>query len=187
MLRFPLICLLFATTSILTTSSRTTYAFARDGGLPYSAYISRVHPRLFVPLQSLTLTTLLVLLFGFIFLGSSSAFNAVVSASVVALGVTYAIPPSINCLRGRKMLPATRAFRLPEPLGWMFNLVGIAYTVVTTVLFLFLPEQPVTGESMNFCVVIFAIIFIISIGQWFFDGRKNYRGPRVDEAALRSE
>ena len=77
-----------------------------------------------------------------------SAFNAIISASVVALGVSYAIPPAINCLRGRKMLPP-RPFVLPGPLGWMCNLLGIAYVIVTTVLFLFPPTLPVTGSNMS--------------------------------------
>ena len=123
LLMFPLICLLFATTSIMTTSSRMTYAFARDGGLPFSRFFSRVHSKWGLPLNSLILTTVLVIIFGCIFLGSSSAFNAIISASVVALGITYAIPPAINCLRGRKMLPATRAFVIPRPWGWVCNLV----------------------------------------------------------------
>ena len=77
-----------------------------------------------------------------------SAFNAIISASVVALGVSYAIPPAINCIRGRKMLPP-RPFVLPGPLGWMCNLLGIAYVIVTTVLFLFPPDLPVTGSNMS--------------------------------------
>ena len=125
LLIFPLICLLFATTSIMTTSSRMTYAFARDGGLPFSRIFAKVNRRLDVPLNALYLTTTLVIIFGCIFLGSSSAFNAIVSASVVALGITYAIPPAINCLRGRRMLPETRAFILPGPTGWICNLVSL--------------------------------------------------------------
>ena len=124
LLMFPLICLLFATISIMTTSSRMTYAFARDGGLPFSRLLAKVHKRLDVPLNALILTAILVVIFGCIFLGSSSAFNAIVSASVVALGITYAIPPAINCLRGRRMLPGTRAFILPGPTGWICNLVS---------------------------------------------------------------
>lgn len=53
-----------------------------------------------------------------------SAFNAIISASVVALGISYAIPPAINCLRGRKMLPP-RPFKLSGPLGWFYNLVRL--------------------------------------------------------------
>jgi len=148
LLMFPLICLLFATTSIMTTSSRMTYAFARDGGLPASKLFAKVHTKLGQPLNALILTTVLTIIFGCIFLGSSSAFNAILSASVVALGVSYAIPIAINVLRGRKMLPP-RPFVLPNAFAWFANLLGIAYVIVTTVLFLFPPELPVTGSSMS--------------------------------------
>ena len=83
-----------------------------------------------------------------LFLGSSSAFNALISASVVALGVSYAIPVAINLCRGRKSL-GPRAFALPEPLGWAANILGVAYTIITTVLFLFPPELPVTPSNMS--------------------------------------
>jgi len=126
LLLFPLICLLFATITIMTTSSRMTYAFARDGGLPASRFFARVHGKLELPLNALYLTTACVVIFGCIFLGSSSAFNAIISASVVALGVSYAIPPAVNCLRGRKCLPP-RAFVLPGLLGWFCNLVSLAF------------------------------------------------------------
>jgi amino acid permease (GABA permease) len=148
LLMFPLICLLFATTSIMTTSSRMTYAFARDGGLPRSKFFAKVHAKLGLPLNSLCLTTLLVIIFGCIFLGSSSAFNAIISASVVALGVSYAMPVAVNCLRGRKMLPP-RSFVLPTAFAWFANLLGIAYVIITTVLFVFPPELPVTASNMS--------------------------------------
>ena len=89
--RFPLVCLLFATTTIMTTSSRMTYAFARyvncstirrglashtdpscrDGGLPASRFFAKVHSKHEMPLNALILTTVLVVIFGCIFLGSS--------------------------------------------------------------------------------------------------------------------
>lgn len=155
-------------------------AFARDGGLPFSRYFSRVHKKLDVPLESLSLTLLVVIIFGCIFLGSTSAFNAITSASVTALGVSYAIPIAINCMRGRRMLPEVRNFKLPEAFAWFANLLGIAYVIVTTVLFVFPPELPVTGNNMNYCIVAFAIVLLISVVQWFIDGRKNYRGPKIE-------
>ncbi|KAI7224277.1 hypothetical protein D0864_12556 [Hortaea werneckii] len=177
---FPLVCLIFAAISIMTTSSRMTYAFARDGGLPFSRFFARVHPKLDVPLESIALTNLVVLIMGCIFLGSSSAFNAITSASVVALGLSYGIPVAINCLRLRKMLPETRPFKLPNWFAWFANLLGIAYTILTTVLFVFPPELPVTGTNMNYCIVAFGVVLIISVIQWFVDGRRNYTGPRVE-------
>lgn len=124
LLIFPLVCMLFTTTSLMCASSRMNYSFARDRGLPFSRIFAKVHPTLDVPLNSLLMTTAWVIIFGLILLGSSSTFNAITSASVVALGITYAIPPTINVLRGRKMLPETRAFKLPGPLGWIANLVS---------------------------------------------------------------
>ena len=148
LLMFPLICILFAEIAIMTTSSRMSYAFARDGGLPFSPIFAKVDKRLGVPLYSLVLSAGLALAFGLIMIGSSSAFNALIAASVVALGVSYAIPVAINVCRGRKMLP-DRAFSLPNWLGWSANLLGLAYSIVTTVLFVFPPELPVTGSNMS--------------------------------------
>jgi choline transport protein len=195
LLMFPLGCILFAEVAIMTTSSRMSYAFARDGGVPWSGFFSKVHPRLGQPLNALILAAGLTILFGLILIGSSSAFNALISASVVALGVSYAIPIAINVCRGRKMLPP-RAFALPNAVGWAANLLGLAYTIVTTVLFLFPPELPVTTSNMSmytvfiicvhvlthsdYCVVAFGIILFISTFQWIIDGRKNFTGPRTD-------
>lgn len=178
--------MLFATTSIMTTSSRMTYAFARDGGLPFSRFFARVHKKLDVPLEALCLTNLVVLVFGCIFLGSSSAFNAITSASVVALGLSYGIPVAINLLRGRRMLPENRPFRLPEWIAWPANIAGVCFTILTTVLFVFPPGLPVTGNNMNYCIAAFAIVFLISMLTWIFDGRKNYTGPQIvlDETIL---
>ncbi|KAH7066596.1 amino acid permease-domain-containing protein [Paraphoma chrysanthemicola] len=154
LLMFPLVCILFAETAIMTTSSRMTYAFARDGGLPMSKVFAKVHPKLGQPLNALILAAALTILFGLILIGSSSAFNALISASVVALGVSYAIP--------------------------IANIIGVSYTIVTTVLFLFPPALPVTTSNMNYCVVAFGIILFISTFQWLVDGRKNFTGPRTD-------
>jgi amino acid transporter len=157
-----------------------TYAFARDGGLPFSKFFARVHKKLDVPLEALGLTTLVVVIFGLILIGSSSAFSAIIAASVVALGISYAMPVAINCLRGRRMLPPTRAFIMPEWFAWIANIIGVCYVVLTTVLFLFPPELPVNGMNMNYCVVAFAIVFAISMITWIFDGRKNFTGPKFE-------
>ncbi|KAF7588850.1 hypothetical protein BBP40_005097 [Aspergillus hancockii] len=179
MIGFPLVCILFAATSIMTTSSRMIYAFARDGGLPASPFFCRVHTKLNVPLNALYLTLAMITIFGLIFLGSSSAFNAIISSSVVMLDIAYGVPIAVNCLRGRNMLPE-RSFVLSNTAGWIANLISLAYISLTTVLFLFPPGIPVTGSSMNYCVAAFGIIFIVSGFQWIVDGRKNFTGPRVD-------
>lgn len=179
LLIFPVICMVFTSTALMTTSSRMSYAFARDHGLPFSHFFARVHPTLDVPLNSLLWTAVWIVILGLILLGSSSAFNAIVSASVVAVGITYAIPPAVNCLRGRRMLPTSRPFKLPDWAGWMVNIVGILWTTFTTVLFLFPPEKDVTSSNMNYAIAALAIIGLIATGSWILDGHKNYHGPRL--------
>ena len=57
---------------------------------------------------------------------------------------------------------------------------------MTTVLFVFPPVLPVTGNNMNYCIVAFAIVIIISISQWYVDGKKNYTGPKLDVDAMKN-
>lgn len=185
LLMFPLVCFVFAGTSVLTTSSRMTFAFARDGGLPASAFWWKVDKRLGVPLNALYLNVIVVIVFGCIFLGSTVAYNAIIAASVTALGVSYGIPIALSVAYGRRKLPE-RAFKLPEWLGWAANIIGLVYTIITTVLFVFPPfiSPPVTGTTMNYCIVAFAIIILISAIQWLTDGRKNFEGPRITIAEI---
>lgn len=88
LLMLPLVCLIFATISVMTTSSRMVFAFARyglrstyttrrtnssrDGGLPASRFFARVNPKLGLPVNALMFSSVIVICFGFIFLGSST-------------------------------------------------------------------------------------------------------------------
>ncbi|KAJ4152752.1 hypothetical protein LMH87_009273 [Akanthomyces muscarius] len=181
LLMFPLVCLAFATISVMTTSSRMIFAFARDGGLPASKFLARVHPRLGLPLNALILTSVVVVIFGVINIASTNAFSAIISAAVVTLDLSYAMPIAVNCLQGRRALP-DRDWKLPTWLGWTCDIIALSYIAITTVLFVFPPERHVTGSNMNYCIVAFAIILAISIFQWVVDGRKNYTGPRIEIA-----
>lgn len=136
-----------------------------------------MHPSLEVPLNALLLTAFSTILFGCIFLGISGAFNAIASAAVVALSVSYDMPVTINILRGRRMLPETRHSKLPDWLAWSVNIVAIMYACVTTVLFVFPPTMKVTCDSMNYAIVVFGVVIVISLVQWVVDGRKSYMGP----------
>lgn len=124
LLMLPLMCFIFGGTAVMTTSSRMTFAVARDGMLPASAFWWKMNDRLQVPLNALLLNVVIVIIFGCIYLGSSVAFNAITSASVVALGVSYALPPALNMFYLRRKLPP-RPFALPEWLGWTANILGV--------------------------------------------------------------
>lgn len=35
-------------------------------------------------------------------------------------------------------------------------------------------------STLDYCVAVFGIVMVVSIFQWFVDGRKNFTGPRMD-------
>ncbi|EME81561.1 uncharacterized protein MYCFIDRAFT_78977 [Pseudocercospora fijiensis CIRAD86] len=72
---------------------------------------------------------------GCIFLGNSVAFNAITAAFVPGSGSGS---QRRYVFQGSRTLPE-HAFALPTWLGWAANIIGLEYTVFTTVLFVFPP------------------------------------------------
>lgn len=58
--------------------------------------------------------------------------------------------------------------------------VGIFWTILTTVLFIFPPAIPVSSSSMNYCIVAFGVMFLIAGGTWVLGGRNHYQGPQIE-------
>ncbi|KAI1391555.1 amino acid/polyamine transporter I [Hypoxylon trugodes] len=175
LLVFLFICGSFGGIAITTTSSRMVFAFARDGGLPASHIFEQVHARYDIPFNALCLSAILTGLLGCIFLISSTAFSAISSASVVTLTLSYCLPVITNCAQGRKKLPA-RVFALPHTLGWIINIVGISYALLTSVLFLLPAQYPITRDTMNYGSVALALVLFLSVASWMTHGRKSYAG-----------
>jgi choline transport protein len=94
----PIVAMAFTAQAIMTASSRMSYAFARDRGLPFSRYFAMMH-KSGVPVNAVLLSTVCVIVFGCIYLGSSSALNAILSSSVVFLNISYSIPSRSTPLR----------------------------------------------------------------------------------------
>jgi choline transport protein len=42
------------------------------------------------------------------------------------------------------------------------------------------PSLPVAIGTMNYSSVVMVGLFSIILGLWFFDGRKKFKGPRID-------
>ncbi|KAF8243958.1 amino acid transporter [Wilcoxina mikolae CBS 423.85] len=180
LIAFPLVCLVLGQTMVMTSASRLVWAFARDGGLPFSSWLAAVHPTFGVPLNVLMVTLGVVMVYGMLFFAGSAALNSLVSASIVSLGISYAFPIFVNMVGGRSKLPQDRPFKMPEPVAWVVNTIGVAFALVTTVLFLFPPGGPeVTKQSMNYTVVAFGVVIVIAMADYFLEGKKRYRGPRI--------
>lgn len=85
-----LIILFFGSTVAFNLStSRQTFAFARDQGLPFSKWLARVEPNRQVPQNALLFTSAITLVLIMINIGSSTAFYALVSLNVATLMISY--------------------------------------------------------------------------------------------------
>ncbi|KAK3077828.1 hypothetical protein LTS18_009148, partial [Coniosporium uncinatum] len=178
-----LILVLYIASSIAFNAStaRQTFAFARDGGLPFSAWLSRVHPTLKIPANAVWASCILSVLLNLLNLGSTSAFNAIVSLQLVALMFTYIL--SISCvlarrLKGPEHLPHAR---------WSLGRYGVAVNVTSIVyacfafFWCFWPIMAeVDAESFNWAPVIFGVVTVTCLGMYVFGrGESGYRSPVV--------
>jgi amino acid transporter len=174
-----LVLVIASNISFNASTSRQTFSFARDNGLPFSRWLSAVHPTKQIPANAVLISCIISALLSLINLGSSTAFNAIISLNVAALMFTYSI--SISCVLYRRLyrpdlLPPAR-WSLGPRVGPIFNAIGLGY-VVFSFFFSFWPEEPkVDRETFNWSVVIFAGVGIISVIMYLARGRRVYSGP----------
>ena len=127
------------------------------------------------------------LLLNLIVLGSSAAFNALISLQLVALMASYMI--SISCVLWRRLkYPET----LP-PCKWSLGRYGVAINIAAILysafafFFCFWPmASPVTVEDMNWSPIMFVGVMVISMVLYVAKGRKVYDGPVVSVEGYRT-
>ena len=128
-----------------TWSSRICWSFSRDKGFPGHQFLSKVNNSLDVPFISHCVSSFIVGVLALLYLGSSTAFNSMVTATITLLYVSYSTP--ILCLwyRGRDNIKHG-----PFWLGkWGFaaNIVTVLWTVFTLVMYSFPTTMPATTGS----------------------------------------
>ncbi|GAB7356825.1 hypothetical protein MBLNU459_g7703t2 [Dothideomycetes sp. NU459] len=160
------------------STSRQTFAFARDHGLPFSEWIARVEPNRKVPQNALFMTCAITILLTMINIGSSTAFYALVSLNVSTLMISYIM--SIGTLIWTRL---TNPDALPRA-RWSLGSWGLSINIVAVVYALFVmfwsfwPEStPTDAPSFNWSSVIFVAVVIGAFGDYYMRGRRNYIAP----------
>ena len=172
-----IIMAIFGCVNNVATSSRQLFAFARDNGIPFGAFLSRVQPGWDIPLNSVLVSFVVAILLSLINIGSSVAFNSIASLGTCALLSSYII--SISCMfvkrwRNEPLLPSR--FSLGKAGIWV-NGISVLYLIVAFV-FSFFPSFPhPTPDLMNWNILIYGVVVIFSLGYFVAKGRKQYAGP----------
>ena len=155
----------FAGLSSITSNSRMLFAFARDGGLPFSAALESVSDRYRTPHLAIWTSA------GCAFLIAlwADAYAAMVALSVIALYASYGLPIACGFLARRSL----RWSRFgPWDLGrWSaaVNLLALAWIAAAMVLFL-LPPNQLAGYMF------FALAAGVAL-DWRFRMRARFQGP----------
>jgi choline transport protein len=145
-----ILCGCFAVVGAQQTASRLTHSFARDDALVGSHWLKQIHPQWKVPVWALLVNSVVVSLIGCVYLGSTNAFNSMISTGVVLQQLSFAIPASLLLYRRRssKFLPAGRSFNLRH-FGWIANSLTIVLSVISLVFYSFPTVMPVTASNMS--------------------------------------
>lgn len=104
-------------TGIVTTSSRMTWSFARDKGLPFSRFLKKVHHSTRVPIVSVCVVCGFACALTLIYIGSDTAFNDVISLTVTGFYSTYFLPSAFllyHRLKGNVLPHGTMLDGLPD-------------------------------------------------------------------------
>jgi amino acid transporter len=185
----------FCGMSCVTSMSRMTYAFARDGGMPASRRLSKVD-RNGTPVAAIIFGTVAGLILTLPALykapnGVPVAFYAVVSVAVIGLYVAFLIPIVLRLRMGDRFVPG------PWTLGRKYKVIGwiAAIEIVVVSIYFILPFSPagIPGnadfdwKAVNYAPIALLIVVASVAALWFASGRKHFTGMRrnVDEPAQR--
>ncbi|KAE9368169.1 amino acid transporter-like protein [Stipitochalara longipes BDJ] len=163
-----------------TSTSRTFWAFARDDAVPCSKLFSRVNPTLKVPVPAIVAVTVVQMLLGLLYLGNSTAFNAVLSMAILGMYASYILPIVYMLVYGRGKLDKEEfgPFSLGRA-GLVINAVAVGWLVVAMVFSTFPSVEPATPQNMNYAIVVMGGWLAIGTVYFFGWGRKKYAGPTV--------
>ncbi|KAL0952585.1 hypothetical protein HGRIS_006841 [Hohenbuehelia grisea] len=151
--------------SMLLAASRQTFAFARDGALPFSGWLYRMNSYTKTPVNTVWFVATWSTLLGLLAFAGDQAINAIFAISIVALYVAYAIPIAARFLGDNDFAPG------PFSLG-VFSLpvavIAVLFMLFMGIVFLF-PTTPQTSVAdMNYTVVVFGGVMILSLVWYYF-------------------
>lgn len=159
--------------SVLTSASRLTWSFSRDGGIPFGRYFAYVDPYWVAPVRSLWLQCAIISLVGVLYLFANTVLQAILSVSTIALTISYAMPIVALMAAGRDALPSGGTFRLGK-FGPVANWVSVIYCVITTIFFLFPSAPNPSPADMNYAIAVFGVMLVVSLGFWFVQGKRTF-------------
>jgi choline transport protein len=163
----------------LTSTSRTAWAFARDKAVPFDTYFAHVDKRQQIPVRMVVLISVLQALLGLLYLGSTTAFNAVLSMAILGMYASYLLPIIFMLVRRwREPTGIPRGvFRLGHAGGYIANIVSVLWLIFAMIFSTFPSFEPVTAQNMNYSVVVMFGWLFFGVVYYYMGGNRRYIEP----------
>ena len=119
--------------------------------------------------------------------GSTTAFNALISLPLISLYISYCIPIAFLLIRKlQRRHPSYGPFKLGR-WGIPINLFAVVY-ILYTLSFVPLPSIiPVTGSNMKYAGPLVGAVLVIALADWIFSGRHRFHIPALRTALSEAE
>lgn len=156
-------------------ASRQLYAFARDKGMPFGPWLSKITWD--VPANAIYVTFFTTAVLSLINIGSSVALNSILGLGTAPLLTSYFT--SIGCVTWRRLTgnPLPRSKFSLGRLGLPINIMSEVSLAVFFV-FCFFPTAPnPDAAGMNWSALIYAVVILWSLTYYVVWGRHVYVGP----------
>lgn len=164
----------------LTSTSRTAWAFARDKAVPFDTYFAHVSKGQQIPVRMVVLVSVLQALLGLLYLGSTTAFNAVLSMSILGMYASYLLPIVFmlaqRCRRDPASVPRG-VFRLGHVGGFITNVASVLWLVFAMIFSTFPSYEPVDKRNMNYSVVVMSGWLLFGVVYYYAGGKGRYVEP----------
>jgi amino acid transporter len=149
----------------MTSTSRMMYAFARDGGLPWSRAVSRVSPRRRTPVVAIWTTAALTLASTVY----APVYSTLTAACVVFLYLSYVMPTLV----GLRALGRTWTRMGPFDLGpRAYRILGVV-AIAGVALLVWIGVQPPNEKALWVTAAMTALL----VAAWRLRVHKTFRGP----------
>ncbi|ETN45724.1 uncharacterized protein HMPREF1541_09557 [Cyphellophora europaea CBS 101466] len=175
--------------SILVAASRQSWAFSRDGALPFSQFFRPISKTFgYIPLRTTLGCALLAAVLGLLCLIAPAAAAALFSLAVAGNNLAWGVPIFARVVWGQSKFTPGPFYtgRFSIPIAW----TAIVFLVFGVLLCMFPVGGPdPTASTMNYTCVINSAVWGGALLYYAVDARKWFRGPvvTVDVAQLTAE
>ncbi|CAI7577814.1 unnamed protein product [Penicillium bialowiezense] len=168
--------------SIVLAASRQSWAFSRDGALPFSSYFRKVSQHSLMryqPVRMVCGVVVVAAIIGLLSLIDATAANALFSLAVAANDLAWLTPILCRLVWGGDQFVPGEFYTgkyLSKPIGW----IAVIYMVFVIVLSMIPTEGPnPSAGNMNYTVVINGSLWAGALLYYYVHARKTFKGPQT--------